>query len=180
MTETSGEVRQRRSLNTTPRDMLLSMAVIVGIVLVLILLVPRPNQVPERTLDIASAVAAARPQIGFAPANPSLPFGWTATAADVQNDTDDLPTWHLTFTTPSGHYAGVQQAKDATAAWESRQVTDGREAGTRKIGTHSWVIRSRSDRGVISLVLRGAVVTTVVTGTATEAEMEQFAAAVEP
>jgi hypothetical protein len=180
VTETQSEVPQRRSLRTTPRDMLISMAVIVGIVLVLLLLVPRPNQVPVRSLDVGSAAEAAQPQVGFAPANPKLPYGWTATAADVQKDTDELETWHLTYSTPSGHYAGVQQAKNATAAWESRQVTDGRPQGTITIGTHSWTVRSRLDRGVISYVLRGPVVTTVVTGTATQTEMEQFAQAVEP
>jgi hypothetical protein len=160
--------------------MVISMAVIVGIVVVLLLLVPRPNQIPERSLDVPAAASGARSELGFAPADPSLPNGWTATVADVQHDTDDLPTWHLTYTTPSGHYAGVQQAKNATAAWESRQVTDGREQGTETIGSHSWIIRSRTDRGVTSLVLRGPVITTVVTGTATSAEIDEFAGAVAP
>jgi hypothetical protein len=181
VTETESDVRRRRSLNTTSRDMLLSMAVIVGLALVFVLLVPRPNRIPERTLDVTAAARASASELGFSPANPTgLPAGWTARAADVQRGTDQLPTWHLSYTTPSGRYAGVQQTADATAGWESRQVTDGREQGNRQIGGQSWIVRSRTDRGITSLVLRAPPITTVVTGTATPAEIAQFAAAVAP
>jgi hypothetical protein len=180
VTQTESEVRRRRSLNTTSRDMLLSMAVIVGLVLALLLLVPRPNKIPERTLDVAAAAGAARAELGFSPADPALPEGWTARAADVQRGTDQLPTWHLSYTTPSGHYAGIQQTAKATPAWEARQVTDGAEQGTRLIAGREWIIRSRLDRGVTSLVLRQPPITTVVTGTAPDAELDQFATAAIP
>ena len=181
MTQTESEVRRRRSLNTTSRDMLISMAVIVGIVVALLLLVPRPNQIPTRSLDVTAAALAARAELGFAPADPQLPAGWTARSADVQRATDDLPTWHLTYTTPSGHYAGVQQTAKATAAWEANQVTGGNPAqGNRTVGSHDWIIRSRLDRGITSLVYRQPPITTVVTGTATQAEIDQLALAVAP
>jgi len=188
VTQTESEVRRRRSLNTTSRDMLISMTVIVGIVVALLLLVPRPNQIPERSIDVAAAAGAAQQELGFAPADPHLSSDWTARTADVQRATDDLPTWHLTYTTPSGHYAGIQQAAKPTAAWENNQVTGGNPAqGTRVIGSTTWIVRSRLDRGITSLVLRepaaGAghpAITTVVTGTATDVELNQLALAVAP
>jgi hypothetical protein len=185
VTETESEARRSRSLNTTSRDMLLSMAVIVAIGVALLLLVPRPNQIPVRSLDVPAAAAASKAELGFAPADPKLPDGWTARSADVQRATDDLPTWHLTYTTPSGHYAGVQQTAKATAAWEANQVTGGNPAqGTRTLGSQLWIIRSRLDRGITSLVLRqpdqSPPITTVVTGTATQAEIDQLALAVAP
>ena len=182
-TEQTGETEDRRgrSMNTTSRDMVISMLVVVGIVGLLLLIVPRPNQLPERTLDVPSAASAAQSQVGFVPSVPrALPGGWTARAADVQRGTDDIPTWHLTYTSPSGRYAGVQEARKATAAWEARQVTDGREAGTKTIGSTTWTVRSRTDRGVTSYVLHRGDRTTVVTGTALPAEIDAFAAAVSP
>ncbi|HST86528.1 MAG TPA: DUF4245 family protein [Kineosporiaceae bacterium] len=178
MTEPEPEVPRRRSLNTTPRDMLLSMAVIVGLVLVFLLLIPRPNKIPERTLDVPAAAAAGTAALGFRPAVPALPAGWTARTADVQRGTDELPTWHLTYTSPSGHYVGVQQTAKATAAWEARQVTDGTDQGSIAVGGKTWVIRSRTDRKITSWVLRETPVTTVVTGTAPESELAFFASAV--
>ena len=178
MTETESDVRRRRSLNTSSRDMLLSLAVIVGLILVFLLLVPRPNQIPERTLDVSAAAANSAAQLGFTPANPALPEGWTARTADVQKATDDLLTWHLTYTSPSGHYVGVQQTAKATEDWEDRQVTDGAENGTVAVGGKTWIVRSRVDRGITNWVLREPPITTVVTGTATEPELSLFATAV--
>jgi hypothetical protein len=178
VTETESEVRRRRSLNTTSRDMVLSMAVIVGLILVFLLLVPRPNKIPERTLDVPAAARNATAELGFSPADPSLPEGWTARTADVQRGTDNLPTWHLTYTSPSGFYVGVQQTANATADWEDRQVTDGAERGNTWVAGKTWVVRSRTDRGITSWVLREPPLTTVVTGTAPERELSLFATAV--
>jgi hypothetical protein len=178
VTETETEIRRRRSLSTTSRDMLLSMAVIVGLILVFLLLVPRPNKIVERSLDVPAAAQASAAELGFTPADPTLPEGWTARTADVQRGTDGLPTWHLTYTSPSGFYVGVQQTAKATPAWEARQVTDGAERGTIDVGGKTWVIRSRTDRGITSWVLREPPITTVVTGTAGEPELALFATAV--
>jgi hypothetical protein len=158
--------------------MLVSLAVIVGLILVFLLLVPRPNQIPERTLDVSAAAQNSAAELGFAPADPSLPAGWTARTADVQRGTDQLPTWHLTYTSPSGFYVGVQQTKNATKDWEARQVTDGAEQGSTAVGGKDWVIRSRTDRGITNWVLREPPITTVVTGTAPEPELALFATAV--
>ncbi|MCD5352248.1 DUF4245 domain-containing protein [Kineosporia mesophila] len=171
---------RRASMSTRPRDMIISMAVIVGIVLVLLLLVPRPNQIPTRDINVASAALGAQPSVGFTPVQPDVPQGWTPRAAGLETGTtNNIATWQLTYTTPSGTYAGVQQAQNVTEAWESRQVTDGKETGTETIGGVEWVVRSRTDRGTISLVHRGDDdITTIVTGTAAELEMDQFATAV--
>jgi hypothetical protein len=178
VTQTESDDRRRRSLNTTTRDMLISMAVVVGLIAVFLLLVPRPNKLPERSLDVTAAARNAEAELGFAPADPSLPENWVARTADVQRGTDQLPTWHLTYTSPSGFYVGVQQTADATADWEARQVTDGRDQGRIEVGGKTWVIRSRTDRKITSWVLREPPVTTVVTGTAGEPELSLFATAV--
>jgi Protein of unknown function (DUF4245) len=160
-------------------DMLRSMLVIVGIVVVLLLLVPRPNRIPQRTLDVPSAASAAAAELGFAPSVPvGLPEGWTPVAADVQRGTGDTPTWHLSYLTPSGTYAGVQQAAKPDPKWESRQVTDGAEQGVHTVAGKDWIVRSRTDRGITSWVLRSPERTTIVTGTAPEAELDAFATAV--
>lgn len=162
--------------------MVFSLAVIVGIAMVILLLVPRPDTIPTRSIDVASAAGELESELGFTPAVPQgLDDAWVARDARVQRGTDGLPTWHVTYVTPGGEVAGIQQAADATPAWESRQVTDGREQGTRTIAGVEWVIRSRTDRGVISLVRRPSgtdPTTTVVTGSGTQAELDQLATAV--
>ena len=162
----------------TAVDMVLTLAVIIGVVAVIVLLVPRPNEVSQPDVDPTAAAAAARPGLPFVPAVPAgLPAGWAARTAKAQVGTDDVPMWLLQYRTPGGAYGAVRQAGDATAAWEDRQVTDGREAGTVRIGTHDWVVRSRPDRGITSWVLRQGNLTTIVTGTASTAELTTLASA---
>jgi hypothetical protein len=160
-------------------DMLRSMLVIIAIVGLLLLIVPRPNRIPQRTLDVPAAAAAAAADLGFTPSVPKgLPEGWTAVAADVQRATGDTPTWHVSYLTPTGHYAGIQEAADPSPAWEARQVTDGADQGIHQVAGKDWIVRSRMDRGITSWVLRTPGRTTIVTGTADQAELNQFATAV--
>jgi hypothetical protein len=166
----------------TSADMVRSMVVIVAVVGVLLLLVPRPSKLPTQSVDVSEAASSATSQLGFTPSVPKgLPDGWTAVAADVQQATDRIPTWHLSYLTPSGRYAGVQEAAHPTTAWENRQVTDGSaRQGEHQAGGKTWMVRSRTDRGITSWVLRTPERTTIVTGTAGEAELDQLASALVP
>lgn len=156
-----------------------------GLAVLVLLLLPRSNGVPVESpdsVDVAALAARSAARLGFTPVVPrGLGAGWTPRGASVQRGTDGRPTWHLTYLTPSGEVAGVQQADHATPAWEGRQVTDGREQGTRLIGGVTWVVRSRTDRGVVSLVRRpagGSTLTAVVSGSGGDAEVQALAAAV--
>ena len=162
-------------------DMVRSMAVIVGIVALLVLIVPRPNSVPQPTVDVAAAATGAEQRLGFTPAVPvGLPEGWVPRAANLQDGQDGVPTWHLAYVTPSERFAGIQQAANPTGNWEDRQVTSGHPTGTVQVAGDSWVVRSRTDRGITSWVLRKPGLTTVVTGNASEAELRALAEAVPP
>ena len=54
-------------------------------------------------------------------------------------------------------------------------MTDGRPNGTVRVAGQGWIVRSRTDRGITSWVLRGPDRTTIVTGTAGPAELSQLA-----
>ena len=159
--------------------MIRSMLVVVAVVGVLLLIVPRPNKVPVQSIDVPGVATSVRGQLGFSPSVPrGLPGGWTAVAAEVQQATGNIPTWHLSYLTPSGHYAGVQEAAHPSQAWENRQVTDGAATqGHHQAAGRRWLVRSRTDRGITSWVLRAPDRTTIVTGTAGQAELDQLASA---
>jgi hypothetical protein len=166
----------RQPLRRSAADMVRSMAVIVAIVVGLVLLVPRPNEVVQPDVNVASAAAGARPGLSFEPSVPEgLPSGWSAKTATARRGTDGVITWRLNYVTPSKRFAGVSQAAAPTGAWEDRQVTDGREQGTREVAGLQWVVRSRTDRGITSWVLRQPGLTTIVTGTASEQELTALA-----
>lgn len=164
-----------RGTRRSVADMLRTLAVIVGFVVVLVLIVPRPNEVRQPDVDAVAAARSAAPGLSFEPAVPAgLPAGWAARRAAAQVGTDDVRMWSLQYWTGTG-YASVRQARGATPAWEARQVTDGRENGTVTIDGREWVVRSRTDRGITSWVLRAGDLTTIVTGTVPAAELETLA-----
>ena len=161
--------------------MVRSLVVILGIVVVVVLLVPRPNEVRQPEVDVGSAARGARSALGFEPSVPGgLPEGWSATSAGARRGTDGVTTWRMNYVTPAQRFAAVSQAAGPTRAWEDRQVTDGREQGRVQVAGRSWVVRSRTDRGITSWVLRGADVTTVVTGTARRDELSRLAESLRP
>lgn len=155
--------------------MVRSLAVIIAVVAALVLIVPRPNEVVQ-PVDVQAAAAGARAGLPFEPAVPSgLPTGWAPRTAKLQRGTDGVQMWLLSYATPKGTFAGVRQGANPTDTWEDRQVTDGGETGTRRVADQDWVVRSRLDRGITSWVLRRPGVTTIVTGTADEADLERLA-----
>ena len=169
--------RRRAGLLKSAGDMTRSLAVIVAIIVGVLLLIPRTNQVVQPATDVASAAQGAAGRAGFALAVPQgLPGGWRSTSARLQRGTDGVLTWHVGYVTPQGRYAGFEQAGSPTANWESTQVTDGREQGSVSVAGSSWLVRSRTDRGVTSWVLRAPGRTTIVTGTAERAELAELAA----
>ncbi len=89
-------------------------------------------------------------------------------------------TWHVGYVTPQGRYAGFEQAGSPTAEWESTQVTDGREQGSVTVAGQNWLVRSRTDRGITSWVLRAPGRTTIVTGTAELGELTDLATSLLP
>ena len=164
-----------RGTRRSVADMLRTLAVIIGCVAVLVLIVPRPNEVRQPDVDATAAARTARAGLSFVPAVPvGLPAGWAARRAEAQVGTDDLAMWSLQYWTGRA-YASVRQARGATPAWEARQVTDGREDGTVTIDGRAWVVRSRTDRGITSWVLRAGDLTTIVTGTASDEELRTLA-----
>jgi hypothetical protein len=164
--------RRRRGLRQSAWDMVRSMVVVIAVVVALVLLVPRPNEVVQPEVDVASAAAAAKGRLGIQVAVPAgLPAGWSTTSASVQTGTDGVLSWRVGYLTPSGQAAGIIQGVRPTAAWEGAQVIDGAPRGSAAIDGRTWVLRSRPDRGITNYVLRQDGLTTIVTGRARTADL---------
>ena len=173
--------RRRAGLRKSAADMTRSLVVVVVIVVGVLLLIPRTNQVVQPAVDVTAAASGAAGRAGFPLSVPvGLSDGWRSTSARLQRGTDGVLTWHVGWVTPSGRYAGLEQAGSPTREWEDTQVTDGKEQGTVEAGGTTWLVRSRTDRGVTSWVLRGPDRTTIVTGTAGRDELTVLAAALAP
>ena len=169
--------RQRASW----QSMVMSLAVVVGIVVALLLLVPRVNSVTQPPLDVAQAVSPARQVVGFTPSVPQgLPEGWRATSVRTARSTADVLMWHVGYQTPTQQYAAVQQGMDAPAEWVRAQVNRAAKAGVQRVGGAEWTRYVRADKTQNSLVRVHGRVTTVVTGTAGFGELAELASSLRP
>ncbi|GAB3264360.1 hypothetical protein GCM10027586_20280 [Kineococcus gypseus] len=159
-----GVPRTRRGGNV--QSMVVSMAVILGIVALVVWVVPRPSSVQQPPADVPNAAAGAAQRLSFLPPVPRVPQGWTATSAQLNRSTDGVLTWHVGYRTAQGEYLALEAARDVTPAWVRAQTAGGGEDGTADVDGRSWERRLQEDRDRHSLVRTQDGVTVVATGEA--------------
>ncbi len=138
---------------------------------------------PVRPIDPTSSVQLAAARAGYAVAVPSgLPDGYRPTSArtDAGEAGEGAPvTLEVGYVTPSVEYAGFLTTDDPRAD-PLRAVLDGaQEEGTVDVAGRTWT-RLTSQRGETVLSREEAGVTTVVTGSADDDELETVAASIAP
>lgn len=163
-------------------NMLRSLLVIGAIMAVVVLIFPQV-QPPPPDIDVVETAQQIEGSTGWTLVVPrDLPEGWVPTRAQYRRSTDGLMTWHAGFQTPSGDYAALQQTLDATDDWVTTQVNRSPRVGELEVAGRLWEQYDRSGKVQRSLVDRGGPgeMTTVVTGTASWDQMQQFAASLGP
>lgn len=158
-----GVPRQRHSGGNV-RSMVISMAVILGMVFVVVWLIPRPNAIEQPAVDVSNAAQGAASQLPFAPVVPDGPAGWTATSANVNRSTDGVVTWHIGYRTDAGKYLALETARDTTRTWLRAQTQSGDAQGEQTIGGEVWQRYLQPDRERYSLVRTQDGQTLLVTG----------------
>ncbi len=135
---------------------------------------------------VAQAAASAAPYEVLAP---PVAFPWPATSARVEPQADGTLVWRAGFYTPDEEYAAIlqrgefpAQADKAQEDWIADETRKGVAGGTVTIADREWT-RMEGDptpdeRRSLVLVEDGTV--TVVTGSATWAELETLAGTLAP
>lgn len=120
---------------------------------------------------------------------PPVTFPWPATSSRVEPQADGTLVWRTGFYTPEKEYAAILQRgqfpKQAVAAqqdWIQAETREGVDGGTVTIGGREWTRMegdpTPDDRR--SLVLTEDGTATVVTGSASWAELETLAGTLSP
>jgi len=159
--------------------MVISMAVIIGIVFGVVLLLPRPNAIEQPAADVANAAEGAVRTLSFTPPVPLGLDGWAATSAQVNRSTDDVRTWHVGYRTPAAEYVSIEVARDVTPTWQRAQLAGGEPDGQQTIAGQTWQRFLQPDRNRHSLVREEGGVTVVATGDGGYPVLQQLVVAVE-
>jgi len=177
------ERRAARRANQTTFNLVLALLASLGIVVLLVAVVVRPDAEP-RTVDYRQVGADAQGSVAEPLAVPDLPEGWTANRARLLSaPADGVTRWEIGFLTPAGAYIGLVQGIDANTSWLAAETANTRATGTVSIGGLAWDLidrRSVSDPGNLAYALTtvAGASTIVLGGTAGDAEFEILAAAV--
>lgn len=161
-------------------NMARSMAVIVAIALGLFLMTGRPNSTTPESVDVPGTAEFRAQQAGQPFAYPAdLPEGWVATNVRYVRSKGDVMMWNAGYTTPDGEYVSVQQALDPGSAWVDTQTNNGQRAGTLTTDDgRVWAKREREgkvQRSLVNAPKATTELTTLVTGTGSWEQLEDFA-----
>jgi Protein of unknown function (DUF4245) len=167
------------------RSMVISMVVIMAAVLAWVAMVPRVAEISQPAVDVTSVARQMRLETGWAISQPALPAGWKATNVRFATAADGLRTWHAGYLSPDGNYISIDQTEvaGATDDWVSARTANGQPEGTLSAAGTTWDKLSSRDAVQRSLVSRGSAargLTTVLSGTASYAQLAKFAGALEP
>ncbi|MEU6081488.1 DUF4245 domain-containing protein [Streptomyces sp. NPDC047108] len=162
----------------TVRDMVLSMAVIGVVVAGIYLFIPHdPSKDPVKRISYQVELDTARRAAPYPVAAPEgLPKPWRATSVRYDGGNPDGAVWHLGFLDPDDQYVAVEQSNGRASKFVTK-VSHGAEKTGReqRIGDASWVRYEGQKYDALVREERG--VTTVVTGTASYAQLAKMAAA---
>jgi Protein of unknown function (DUF4245) len=173
--------RSRARGSRTIGDMIRSLIVVGGCVLVLVLIVPRPSAVNQPPVDVTGIAQGASGDAHFTLEVPQgLPSEWRPTSAALLTSLDSIQTWHVGYETSSAKYAALEQAKDVTTNWVNGNSGGGRAVGQQLVDGVTWTQLIHQNRLQRTLLLTQGDLTTVVTGTASWTELGQLAASITP
>ncbi|MBK0417849.1 DUF4245 domain-containing protein [Leucobacter sp. CSA1] len=139
--------RQRKTVN----NLVFSLLVSLGLVLVMVLVVPRgTGGFEDRSVDVAELAEQYAPTAGRALLTPDVPEGWKARQAEVRGS-DGVTYWQINYTTADEQYAAVVQAFTADGSpvnetWIAEQLERRDATGAEGLGGLEWTVYDHSDR----------------------------------
>lgn len=139
--------RQRKTVN----NLVFSLLVTLGLVLVIFLAVPRgPGGFADINVDVVELAGAASPSAGRTLVAPKVDDGWKAKDANLRAS-DGVTSWKVNYTTAQEAYAAVVQGFTADGSpvpetWTDTQLEQQRPTGSEQLGGIDWIVYDHTDR----------------------------------
>ena len=198
LSKLQGEERAKaRRARQTLYNLLYSLAACIGLVIVMVLAVPRPSQSliqPVKYLEVAASAAQSSQQPIVAPQ--LMTKNWYSNSARwTAQPADGVANWYVGFVGPKNQYLGLTQAFESNPTWLTLKLKGDMPTGSRIIDGRKWVIWQSTVKHSPAATMDYALVTdlvnpkrnpgmngpntptdqVIVYGTATKAEFNKFA-----
>lgn len=181
--------RARRARQTV-NNLLYSLLACGALVLIMVLITPRPTENLVKPVDYQSVAAQVADSSGFPVVAPALlGHGWYSNSARWNSKTaDGVDNWYVGFVGPNNQYLGVTQGYATNPTWVVLQLKGDLPTGATTIGGLRWTVWQRTTKNDPAKTRDYALVTdlksgdrtdqVLVYGTAGKAEFKKFAALV--
>ena len=161
---------QARRAKQTANNLLYSMLATAAVVVVMVIITPRPTQSllqPVKYEQVAKMAAKSTGKPVLAP--PLLGKGWYSNSASWNTKTSDgVDNWYLGFVGPQDQYVALTQAYGTNPTWSVFQLKGDMPAGARKIGGRTFTVWKSTTTNSPRLSHDYALVTDITTATGTD------------
>ncbi|MEN9748134.1 MAG: hypothetical protein RLZZ603_826 [Actinomycetota bacterium] len=178
--------KQRRAKQTV-NNLVYSLLATAAVVLIMVLIVPRPTKSLIAPVDYKAVALEASQSSNLPVVTPKL-LGkdWYSNSARWNTKSaDGVDNWYVGFVGPKNQYLGLTQGYGTNPTWTFLQLKGDLSSGTVNIGGYKWDVWQSTtkndppltrDYALVTDVQRGSVTDEVIVyGTASAAEFRAFA-----
>jgi hypothetical protein len=137
----SEDAAAKRRAKQTVNNLVLALLASLGVMLALVLVVPRDDSNRIQSVDYKAIAAEAQASSGQQIIAPELPAGWWSNSARwTAKPADGVQNWYSGFVGPKNQYIGLTQAFGINPTWLAFQLKNSAKTGTQAIGDYTWDI----------------------------------------
>lgn len=131
----------KRRARQTLINLLLSLGATIGVMLVLILAVPRDDSNRVQAVDYKELAAQAASQAPGPLLVPAIPADWYSNSARFRSATQDgVATWYAGFVGPNSEFIALTQGFDVNQTWLQIQLEASKPTEEVVLGNSTWEI----------------------------------------
>lgn len=131
----------KRRARQTLINLLLSLGATIGVMLVLILAVPRDDSNRVQAVDYKELAAQAASQAPGPLLVPTIPVDWYSNSARFRSATQDgVATWYAGFVGPNSEFIALTQGFDVNQTWLQIQLEANKPTEELVLGDSTWQI----------------------------------------
>jgi hypothetical protein len=137
MSDAAAQRRAKQTLN----NLLLSLVATVGVMVLLVLAVPRDDSNRVQPIDYVAIAEQAAAETSEKLLIPTIPVDWYSNAARYRSSAQDgVANWYVGFVGPNSEFLAMTQALDVNQTWIQLMLESNKPTGKVELAGQSWQI----------------------------------------
>jgi hypothetical protein len=137
MSDAAAQRRAKQTLN----NLLLSLAATVGVMVLLVLAVPRDDSNRVQPVDYVAIAEQAAAETSEKLLIPTIPVDWYSNAARYRSsDQDGVANWYVGFVGPNSEFLAMTQGLDVNQTWIQLMLESNKPTGEVLIEGQKWKV----------------------------------------